>query len=174
MMINNSQHSLIVDFPARRHRHQEDRQVRFAPHHKVQSVHSVLDMCSAQELWYSKCDVKSMRLEMNRDAYALARTLLSTCDKVLREGIDISQAVGLESLVDPIFRGRIQKTTILQKRAVISLQEDVLDEDELRRVSEAFSLSSVERAHTVAVHWVKMDQTCVLSTARNDSNGRER
>ena len=73
----------------------------------------------------------------------------------LREGIDISQAVGLDILVDLIHRRRIQETAILQKRAVVSFQED--DEDELRRMSEVFSRASSERAHTVAVRWVAMD-----------------
>jgi predicted NUDIX family phosphoesterase len=43
---------------------------------------------------------------------------------------------------------------ILQKQTVVMLQDEVQDEDELRRISERFSHTSSERAHTLAVHWV--------------------
>ncbi len=43
---------------------------------------------------------------------------------------------------------------ILQKQAVVTLQDEVQDKDELRRISERFSRTSSERAHTLAVHWV--------------------
>jgi hypothetical protein len=46
---------------------------------------------------------------------------------------------------------------ILHQRAVLSLQEDVQDEDELRRISLRFSRASSTRAHVLAVHWVEMD-----------------
>ena len=149
---------LIVDFPTNRHRRQEERQVRFASHPTVQPIHSVLAMCSKQDLWYSGSDKHMMKLQMNRDAYELAQTLLSPSDKVLQEGIDISQAVGLEKVVNPIERKRVQKTMFLQRRAVISRQDEVQDEDELRRISERFSRASSERARTLAVHWVELDK----------------
>ena len=148
---------LIVNFPASRHRCQEEKQVRFASVAEVKLVHSVRHMCSKQELWYSSGDVMSMRFEMKRDAYVLAQTLRSPSDKVLRGGIDISQAVGLDKLVDPFLGRKIQETTILQRRTVVRLQEQVLDEDELRRVSERFSRESSVRAHTLAKGWVALD-----------------
>ena len=63
----------------------------------------------------------------------------------------MSQAVGH---VNPIRRRRTERTMILQRRAVVMLQDEVQDEDELRRISERFSRTSSERAHTLAVHWV--------------------
>ena len=45
---------------------------------------------------------------------------------------------------------------ILQKRAVVSLQEEVQDVDELRRISQRFSRASSKRAHALALHWVGM------------------
>ena len=146
---------LLVDFPARsRHRRQEHKQVHFASQSTVQHVTSVLTMCSKHELWYSRSDEDKMRLIMKRDASELAHTLLSPSDKDLEEGIDISQAVGLDKHVNPIQRRRTRKTIILQRHAVIHLQDEVQGEDELRRISERFSRTSSERAHTLAVHWV--------------------
>ena len=153
--LHQSHNQLLVDFPARsRHRCQEQKQVRFASHITVQPITSVLAVCSKQELWYSRGSVDMMRLEMKRDASALARTLLSPSAKDLEEGIDMSQAVGLENNVNPFEIRRVQKTKILQWRAVVILQDEVQDEDELRRISERFSRTSFERAHTLAVHWV--------------------
>jgi len=152
--IDGQQHShnhLLVAFPARsRHRCQ----VRFASHIKVQPITSVLAVCSKQELWYSTSDVTMMRRIMKRDAYALAQTLLSPSAKDLEEGIDTSLVVGLDEHVNPIQRRRVQKTKILLKQAVVILQDEVQDEDELRRISERFSRTSTERAHTLAVHWM--------------------
>jgi hypothetical protein len=96
-----------------------------------------------------------MRLEMKRDARALALTLLSPSAKDLEEGIEVSEVIGLEKHVNPIQRRRVQNTAILQKRAVVSLQEDVQDEDELRRISESYSSASIMRARTLAKHWAK-------------------
>ena len=84
---------------------------------------------------------------------------MSPSETVLREGgIDISQAVGLEKSVNPIARGRACKNIILQKRAVLRLQGQVQDEDELRCVSEHFSRASSARAHTLAVQWMVLDR----------------
>ena len=97
---------LLVEFPARgRRRHcRADKQVRFASHSTVQPITSVLAVCCKQELWYSSKDVDMMRVEIRRDASALARTLLSPSAKDVEEGIDISQAVGLDRHVNPIMR----------------------------------------------------------------------
>ncbi len=150
------QHQLIVDFPIH---HRQKKEVRFASHATEQSIISVLTICHKQELWYSRDDITMMRLERGRDARALAQTLMSPSEKVLREGsIDISQAVGLEKSVNPIARGRAYKNIILQKRAVLRLQAQVQDEDELRCVSEHFSRASSERAHTLAVQWMVLDR----------------
>jgi hypothetical protein len=46
---------------------------------------------------------------------------------------------------------------ILQRHAVIHLQDEVQDEDKLRRISERLSRASSVRARTLAVHWVVMD-----------------
>jgi len=151
------QHQLIVDFPIR---HRQKKEVRFASHATEQPIISVLTVChDKQELWYSRDDITMMRLERDRDAHALAQTLMSPSETVLREGgIDISQAVGLEKSVNPIARRRACKNIILQKRAVLRLQGQVQDEDELRCVSEHFSQASSERAHTLAVQWMVLDR----------------
>jgi hypothetical protein len=99
-----SHNHLLVDFPVRsRHRCQEQKQVRFASHITVQPITSVLAVCSKQELWYSTNDVTMMRRMMKRDAAALAQTLLSPSAKDLEADIDMSQAVGLDKHVNPIF-----------------------------------------------------------------------
>jgi hypothetical protein len=43
----------------------------------------------------------------------------------------MSQAVGLGKHVNPIQRRRTERTMILQKQAVVILQDEVQDEDEL-------------------------------------------
>ena len=153
-----SRNQLIVDFPARRYRRQEDRHVRFASHHNVRHIPQVRDVCSKRELWYSDADKTMMKRKMYRDAYDLAQKLLSPSDKVLQEGIDMSQVVGLDKLVNPIERKRVQNNLVLQRHALICYQDDVQDEDELRRISESFSRASSDKARTLALYWVKLDK----------------
>ncbi len=149
---------LIVDFPTRRRRH-EDRQVRFATCSTVKHFASVLTVCSKQELWYSSEEIGIMKLQMKRDANALARALLfPSSDKNLQDGIDASQVVGLDNMVNPIERKKALRTRVLHRRAITRYQDDVQDEDELRRISETFSRPMSDRAHTLAVHWVALDK----------------
>jgi len=154
---DNRKHQLIVDFPADRSKRQADKRVRFASLTTVQPITSVLTMCSKQELWYSKIDEVMMRRNLARDASALAQTLLFPSAKDIEEGIDISQAVGLDKHVNPIQRRRAHKSIIFHKHAVIRLQHEAQDEDELRRISERFSGTSSVRALTLAVHWLVLD-----------------
>ena len=72
------QHQLIVDFPIR---HRQKKEVRFASHATEQSIISVLTVCHKQELWYSRDDITMMRLERDRDAHALAQTLMSPSEQ---------------------------------------------------------------------------------------------
>jgi len=148
---------LIVDFPTHQRR-QEDRQVRFASYATVKPIASVLTLCSKQELWYSSEDRIMMGRQMKRDANALARALLFPSDKTLQEGIDASQAVGLDKVVSPIAQSKLLRTRALHRRAITRYQDDVQDEDELRRISETFSRPMSDRAHTLAVHWVELDK----------------
>src|SRR6056300_1664224 len=148
---------LIVDFPTRRRCH-EDRQVRFASYPTVKPIASVLTVCSKQELWYSSEEIDIMKLQMKRDANALARALLFPSDKNLQEGIDASQVVGLDNMVNPIERKKALRTRVLHRRVISCYQDDVQDEDELRRISETFSRPMSDRAHTLAVHWVELDK----------------
>jgi hypothetical protein len=150
---------LIVDFPPTHQRRQEDRQVRFTAYPTVKPIASVLTFCSKQELWYSSEDRIMMGRQMKRDANALARALLFPSDKTLQdqEGIDASQAVGLDKVVSPIAQSKILRTRALHRRAITRYQDDVRDEDELRRISETFSRPMSDRAHTLALHWVALD-----------------
>ncbi len=151
---------LIVGFPTTNRRRQDDRQARFATYSTVKPIPSVLNICSKQELWYSSDDIDMMELQMNRDANALARALQSRSDKDLQvqEGIDASQAVGLEKkMVNLIEKNRVLETRILHKRAITRYQDDVQDKDELRRISETFSRPMSDRAHALAKHWVKAE-----------------
>eukprot|EP00985_Skeletonema_marinoi_P024066 scaffold16477_cov83-Skeletonema_marinoi.AAC.1 len=90
---------LLVDFPTRRRP-----TVRFASSATVFPIHSTLTMISKQEeLWYTKTDVKTMKLERKSDAIALARILLAPSAEHLKEGgVHVSQAIGLEKLLNPI------------------------------------------------------------------------
>ena len=148
------QHQLIVDFPIR-HRHKKE--VRFASQATEQPIISVLTICHKQELWYSSDDRIMVGRQMKRDANALARALLFPSDKTLQEGIDARQVVGLDKVVSPIAQSKILRTRALHRRAITRYQDDVQDEDELRRISEAFSRPMSDRAHTLAVHWVALD-----------------
>ena len=80
-----------------------------------------------------------MKLQMKRDANALAQALLSPSDKNLQDGIDASQMVGLDKVVSPIAQSQLLRTRVLHRRAITRYQDDVQDEDELRRISETFS-----------------------------------
>ena len=148
---------LIVDYPTHQHQ-KEDRQVRFASYPTVKPIASVLTLCNKQELWHSREDRITMQHQMKRDANALAQTLLFPSHKTLQEGIDASQVVGLDKVVSPIAQSKLVRTTVLHRRAIIRYQDDVQDEDELRRISEAFSRPMSDRAHTLAVHWAALDE----------------
>jgi hypothetical protein len=115
----------------------------------VQPITSVTAVCNKQVLWYSRVNVDLMRREMERDAYAVARTLLSPSAEDLEEGIDVSEVVGLEKLVNPFQQRRDKITLILQRRAVVSLQEVVQNEEMLRRISERYSSTNTARACTL-------------------------
>ena len=150
---------LIVGFPTTSRRRQDDRQVRFSSYSTMKVVASVLTVCSKQELWYSSDDIDMMERQMNRDANALARALLFPSDKDLQEGIDASQAVGLEKkMVNLIEKNTLETRIILHRRTITRNQDDVQDEDELRRISETFSRPMSDRAHALAKHWFK-DET---------------
>jgi hypothetical protein len=101
---NRNQNQMMAELPSDRHRLQADRRVRFASHSTLQSFTSVLAVCSKQELWYSNREVRMMRLERNRDAFALVRALLSPSAEDMEEGIDISKVVGLDKLVSGILK----------------------------------------------------------------------
>ena len=139
---------LIVGFPTTSRRHQDDRQVRFSSCSTMKVVASVLTVCSKQELWYSSVEIGMMKSQRNRDANALAQALLFPSDKTLQEGIDASQAVGLDNMVSPIERKKALRTRVLHRRAITHYQHDAQDEDELRRISETFSRPMSDRAHT--------------------------
>ena len=89
---------LLVDFPTRRRP-----TVRFASTAKIFPVRSTLTMIRHnEELWYSKRDEKTMKMQMRLDAAALRRILLSASTEDLKEGgFHASQAVGLEKALDP-------------------------------------------------------------------------
>ena len=151
---------LLVDFPTRCRTERRNKSVRFASHVSELSVRSTLTMISdKQELWYASRDIQEFRLERDQDAAALARTLLAPSAEDLKEGgLIVSKATGLERVVNPIERRRAQKTMILHRRAVISLQDKIQGDDDLRRLSESFSQASLARARTLAVHWVALDK----------------
>ena len=89
---------LLVDFPTRRRLPT----VRFDPQFTVFPIQSTLSMIDKRELWYSRWDVEDMKLERNSDAIALARTLLSPSAEDLHGGVHVSQAIGLEKVINPI------------------------------------------------------------------------
>ena len=79
---------LLVDFPTRRRRRPT---VHFASTATVFPVRSTLTMIRHnEELWYSKRDEETMKMQMRLEAAALRRTLLQEGD------VHVSQAVGLE------------------------------------------------------------------------------
>ena len=95
---------LVVGFSARRRP-----SVRFASSaDTVFPVRSTLTMISSKhELWYSRRDVETMTLQMRLDATNLRRTLLTSADDLEEEGFHVSQAVGLEKVINPtLARGK--------------------------------------------------------------------
>ena len=79
---------LLVDFPTRRRRRPT---VHFASTAIVFPVRSALTMIRHnEELWYSKRDEETMKMQMRLEAAALRRTVLQEGD------VHVSQAVGLE------------------------------------------------------------------------------
>ena len=99
-----------------------------------------------------------MGRQMKRDANALARALLFPSDKTLQEGIDASQAVGLDKVVSPITQSKLLRTRALHRPAITRYEHHVQDENELRGISETFSHPMSDRDHTLAVHWVALDK----------------
>ena len=89
---------LLVDFPTRRRP-----TVRFDSSVTVFPVRSTLTMIRRKdELWYSKRDVETMKMQTRIDATYLRRTLRARSAEHLEEGgAHVSQAVGLEEALDP-------------------------------------------------------------------------
>jgi hypothetical protein len=89
---------------------------------------------------------------LSREEVSILQLISKTSVKHVQHDIQPTAAVFIRS-----FPTETQKSMILHQRAVVSLQDDVQNEDELRRVSLCFSLASLTRAHVIAVHWVAMD-----------------
>eukprot|EP00986_Skeletonema_menzelii_P005389 scaffold1950_cov143-Skeletonema_menzelii.AAC.1 len=87
---------LIVNFPTRRRP-----TVRFASSVTVHPVHSSLTMiCHKEELWYSKRDEATMKMQMRLDAITQRRALLASSADDLEQGVTtvhVSRVVGLEA-----------------------------------------------------------------------------
>eukprot|EP00984_Skeletonema_dohrnii_P026201 scaffold15512_cov90-Skeletonema_dohrnii-CCMP3373.AAC.2 len=144
---------LLVDFPTRRRP-----TVRFASSATVFPIHSTLNMISNQEeLWYTKRDVQTMKHERKSDAIALARILLAPSAEHLKEGgVHVSQAIGLEKLVNPIQAKKDRRVVLNHRMTVLRLQE-VMDDDEICHISQRLSSRGSARAHTLAKAWLILD-----------------
>ena len=95
---------LLVDFSTRRRP-----SVRFASSaDTVFPIRSTLTMIRRKdELWYSRIDVEAMTLQMRLEANNLRRTLLTSAEDLEEEGLHVSQAVGLEKVINPtLARGK--------------------------------------------------------------------
>mmetsp|Transcript_3083 Transcript_3083/g.4740 ORF Transcript_3083/g.4740 Transcript_3083/m.4740 type:complete len:162 (-) Transcript_3083:63-548(-) len=145
---------LLVDFPIRR----RPTTVRFASRATVFPIRSTLTMIvNKEELWYSKRDVKTMKLERKSDATTLARTLLAPSAEHLKEGdVHVSQAIGLEKLVNPIQAKKERKIVLYHRMTVLRLQE-VIDDEEICHISQSLSSRGSTRAHMLAKAWVILD-----------------
>ena len=93
MSEDSSCNQLLVDFPTHRRP-----SVRFTSTDEVHPIRSTLDMIShKEELWYSKRDETTMKMQMRIDAITLRRTFAA--DITEEGGLHVSQMVGLEALV---------------------------------------------------------------------------
>ena len=92
---------LIVDFPTAASLRPTPT-VRFASGPTVLPIRSALAMNPQQdELWYSRTDIATMRIQRRSDAATLRRTLLAPPAEVLENGgVHVSQAVGLEDALN--------------------------------------------------------------------------
>ena len=66
-------------------------------------VRSTLNMIRRKdELWYSKRDVETMKMQARKTQPTLRRTLRARSAEHIKEGgVHVSQAVGLEEALDP-------------------------------------------------------------------------
>ena len=62
-------------------------------------------ICRKVELWYSLIDVETMKMQRTADAVTLRRTLLSSAEDLGDEVLHVSQAVGLERVINPTHAG---------------------------------------------------------------------
>eukprot|EP00986_Skeletonema_menzelii_P000748 scaffold212_cov138-Skeletonema_menzelii.AAC.1 len=147
---------LIVDFPTASL--QPTATVRFASSPTVIPIRSTLTMIrDKNELWYSKTEEETMRIQRTLDAATLRRTLLEPSAEDLEDGgVHVSQAVGLEKALNPT-EARRNRRSVLQHRMVVLRLQAVTNDDEIRRISERLSSWSSERAHTLAKEWITMD-----------------
>ena len=93
---------LIVDFPTANSLRPTPT-VRFASSPTVIPIRSASATITQQDdLWYSRTDIATMRQQMRSDAATLRRILLSPPTEILENGgVHVSQAVGLEKILDP-------------------------------------------------------------------------
>ena len=88
---------LLVGFSARRRP-----SVRFISSVSVNPVRSTLTMiCHQDELWYSRRDVETMKIQRNVDAITLRRALLSSAQDLGERGAHASEVIGLEKVINP-------------------------------------------------------------------------
>ena len=92
---------LIVDFPTASL--QPTATVRFASSPTVIPIRSTLTRIrDKNELWYSKTEEETMRIQRTLDAATIRRTLLEPSAEDLEDGgVHVSQAVGLEKALNP-------------------------------------------------------------------------
>ena len=88
---------LLVGFSARRRP-----SVRFISSVEVNPVRSTLTMiCHQDELWYSRRDVETMKMQRTADAITLRRTLLASAEDLGEGGAHASEVIGLEKVINP-------------------------------------------------------------------------
>ena len=89
---------LLVGFSARR----RPSSVRFISSVSVNPVRSTLTMiCHQDELWYSRRDVETMKMQRTADAITLRRTLLASAEDLGEGGAHASEVIGLEKVINP-------------------------------------------------------------------------
>ena len=93
---------LLVGFSTRRRL-----SVRFISSVTVNPVRSTLTMiCHKDELWYSRRDVETMKMQRTADAITLRRTLLASSASAQDLGgagahAHVSEVIGLEKVINP-------------------------------------------------------------------------
>lgn len=149
---------LIVDFPQTSNVPQEIRSVRF--NLSANEVNSIeYQACDIKASWYSKQEQGSIKKTLKKEISRIASMLWSQEGSENITEDDVCETVGLQAVLSREVAKQLLKLRNRHRYAVLTeysrqISLDIVNEDDLCRISEMCSRQSRKRAHVLAVEFL--------------------